>query len=52
MDLIGRHADERTLARRSADRHAGAEVVEVADEAGLRSAFLTHGGELYGYARR
>ena len=27
-------------------------VVESADEAGLRSAFLAHGGELYGYARR
>ncbi len=25
---------------------------EIADEAGLRRAFLTHGGELYGYARR
>ena len=25
---------------------------EVADEAGLRAAFLTHGGELYGYACR
>ena len=29
-----------------------APVVEAADEAGLRVAFLTHGGELYGYARR
>jgi len=27
-------------------------VSEAADEAGLRAAFLTHGGELYGYARR
>jgi RNA polymerase sigma-70 factor (ECF subfamily) len=26
--------------------------VEVADEAGLRAAFLTHGGELFGFARR
>jgi RNA polymerase sigma-70 factor, ECF subfamily len=26
--------------------------VEVADEAGLREAFLTHGGELFGFARR
>jgi len=27
-------------------------VSEAADAAGLRAAFLTHGGELYGYARR
>jgi RNA polymerase sigma-70 factor, ECF subfamily len=27
-------------------------VAERADAAGLRNAFLTHGGELYGYARR
>lgn len=26
--------------------------VDVADEAGLREAFLTHGGELFGFARR
>jgi RNA polymerase sigma-70 factor (ECF subfamily) len=26
--------------------------VEVADEAGLRDAFLSHGGELFGFARR
>jgi RNA polymerase sigma-70 factor, ECF subfamily len=29
-----------------------APVAESADAAGLRAAFLTHGGELYGYARR
>ncbi|HUI02545.1 MAG TPA: sigma-70 family RNA polymerase sigma factor [Acidimicrobiales bacterium] len=29
-----------------------APVSESADAAGLRAAFLTHGGELYGYARR
>jgi RNA polymerase sigma-70 factor (ECF subfamily) len=28
------------------------ERVEVADEAGLRDAFLSHGGELFGFARR
>jgi RNA polymerase sigma-70 factor (ECF subfamily) len=28
------------------------ERVEVADEAGLREAFLSHGGELFGFARR
>ena len=28
------------------------EAAEVADEGGLRLAFLAHGGELYGYARR
>ena len=27
-------------------------VSEAADEEGLRAAFVTHGGELYGYARR
>jgi RNA polymerase sigma-70 factor (ECF subfamily) len=27
-------------------------VIEVADEAGLRGAFLAHGGELFGFARR
>jgi RNA polymerase sigma-70 factor (ECF subfamily) len=30
----------------------GSDRVEVADEAGLREAFLSHGGELFGFARR
>jgi RNA polymerase sigma-70 factor (ECF subfamily) len=35
-------------------RHPGGQrsLTEAADEAGLRVAFLAHGGELYGYARR
>lgn len=44
-------ADERRdrMAGKSTDRDGGPEVV---DETSLREAFLTHGGELYGFARR
>jgi RNA polymerase sigma-70 factor, ECF subfamily len=35
-----------------ARRQAEMQQDEAADEAGLRAAFLAHGGELYGYARR
>src|ERR1700691_4531896 len=31
---------------------AGDGALDVADEAGLREAFLAHGGELFGFARR
>ena len=41
---------EKTARRRVADRRSP--VTEAADEAGLGAAFLAHGGELYGYARR
>lgn len=37
------------MAGKSTDRDGGPEVV---DETSLREAFLTHGGELYGFARR
>jgi RNA polymerase sigma-70 factor (ECF subfamily) len=51
LERARRSAPERPPLRSvSADRDDP--VVETADEAGLRSAFLTHGGELYGYARR
>jgi RNA polymerase sigma-70 factor (ECF subfamily) len=42
-----REARERVTSARS-----GSERAEVADEAGLREAFLSHGGELFGFARR
>jgi RNA polymerase sigma-70 factor (ECF subfamily) len=38
--------------RRRTISPAGTERVETADEAGLRDAFLAHGGELLGFARR
>ena len=46
-DVAGARHDR--VARVSADREGGPEVV---DEASLREAFLAHGGELYGFARR
>jgi RNA polymerase sigma-70 factor (ECF subfamily) len=42
-----REARERVTSARS-----GSDRAEVADEAGLRGAFLSHGGELFGFARR
>jgi RNA polymerase sigma-70 factor (ECF subfamily) len=41
-----------TALRRATRSGRAAPVTESADEEGLRSAFLAHGGELYGYARR
>ena len=40
------------VARLTRPRSSGGAELEAADEAGLRDAFLTHGGELFGFARR
>ena len=45
--VAGEHRDRMVWKR--TDREGGPEVV---DETSLREAFLTHGGELYGFARR
>jgi RNA polymerase sigma-70 factor, ECF subfamily len=52
MDRSGDNALDRVPLRLTEGAPRDDPVVESADEAGLRSAFLTHGGELYGYARR
>ena len=41
-----------TSDRRIPSPDAGVNSVVSSDAGGLRAAFLTHGGELYGYARR
>jgi RNA polymerase sigma-70 factor (ECF subfamily) len=45
-----RTVSERTV--RLAATRSASDRVEAADEAGLRDAFLSHGGELFGFARR
>jgi RNA polymerase sigma-70 factor (ECF subfamily) len=52
VDRAREHAPDRAETRSGGSSGDNDPVVESADEAGLRSAFLTHGGELYGYARR
>ena len=52
MDQPSGHAVEQRAARSWRVELPDDELVETADEAGLRGAFLTHGGELFGYARR
>jgi RNA polymerase sigma-70 factor, ECF subfamily len=44
--VVSERREPVTPARSTSDR------VETADEAGLREAFLSHGGELFGFARR
>jgi RNA polymerase sigma-70 factor (ECF subfamily) len=44
--VVSERRERVTSAQNTSDR------VEAADEAGLREAFLTHGGELFGFARR
>lgn len=44
--VVSERGERVTSTRSVSDR------VEVADEAGLRDAFLSHGGELFGFARR
>jgi RNA polymerase sigma-70 factor (ECF subfamily) len=44
--VVSKRGERVTSTRSVSDR------VEVADEAGLRDAFLSHGGELFGFARR
>jgi RNA polymerase sigma-70 factor, ECF subfamily len=41
-----------TVSPRASPDRRSRPVTEAADEEGLRGAFLAHGGELYGYARR
>ena len=50
MTTSGRGPADRLLA--GAPASGEPPLTESADGAGLRAAFLTHGGELYGYARR
>ncbi len=41
-----------SIGERLSSARSVSDRVEVADEAGLREAFLSHGGELFGFARR
>jgi RNA polymerase sigma-70 factor (ECF subfamily) len=52
MDRSGEHATGRGALHLSEAHGRDEPAVESADENGLRSAFVTHGGELYGFARR
>ena len=52
MATTGGAADPAAARRKRPARLRGTSVAEAADEAGLHRAFVAHGGELYGYARR
>ena len=52
IDQTSEHASAPPPARLEARGRRDERAVEIADEGGLKDAFLTHGGELYGYARR